>query len=382
MMPGARVTFHVPTLSGGGAERVFVLLANELSRRGYDVTLLVWNGKGPNAALIDRNVDLVSFDMPMSQGRFGKMATIQGLLRTARFFRRQKPDAVFSALNFANLIVAIALRLAGSGARYYPSYHNAMGLKTEGLAYYIVPLLNRITITRTAKAIGVSSGVSRNLVENGFDVDQVVTIYNPLPPQTRRNPDIYPWEEALSTLGEGPIVAVLGRLVPVKDHGTLLQAFRCVLSKMDCRLAIFGDGPLAAALCDQARSLGISDRVMFAGYVNDPAACYAAADLVVSSSISEGFGNVLVEAMAAGVPVVSTDAPYGPREILAGGEFGALVPVGDPVALADAILSTLGRPVDEMKLRARARDFDISTIGDRYEALLEAGRKPGQGRNL
>jgi len=178
------------------------------------------------------------------------------------------------------------------------------------------------------------------------------------------------WQAKLAVMGSGPVIVTAGRLVPVKDHRTLLKAFALLRASRDARLVIFGEGPLESELRAAAQEAGIGEDVLFAGYVNDPAACYAAADLFVLSSTSEGFGNVLVEAMASGVPVVSTDAPHGPREILDDGRFGALVPVGDAAALAKAMAEMLGQPTSADVLQSRAADFEIVKIGDRYEALL------------
>jgi glycosyltransferase involved in cell wall biosynthesis len=183
-------------------------------------------------------------------------------------------------------------------------------------------------------------------------------------------PTPYPWQADLAALGEGPVIATAGRLVPVKDHRTLLRAFALLLTVRPARLVLFGEGPLETELRAFADELGISRHVLFPGYVNDPAACYAGTDLFVLSSTSEGFGNVLIEAMAASVPVVSTDAPHGPREILADGRFGPLVPVGNAEALAAAMAETLDRPIAADRLRKRAADFEVAKIGDRYEALL------------
>jgi glycosyltransferase involved in cell wall biosynthesis len=159
-------------------------------------------------------------------------------------------------------------------------------------------------------------------------------------------------------------------MVPVKDHRTLIAAFAKLRARRSARLVIFGYGPLEAELRAYAEELGVSGSVLMPGYVNDPAACYAVADLFVLSSTTEGFGNVLIEAMAAGVPVVSTDAPHGPREILADGRYGPLVPVGDAEALASAMERTLDHPLSAADLKGRAADFAVDVIGDRYEALL------------
>jgi glycosyltransferase involved in cell wall biosynthesis len=367
-----KLLFHVPSLEGGGAERVIVLVANEMARRGHDVVLFVWNKQGPNAAEIDARVRLVSLNMPIRNGGFGKRATISGLAKTIKLLREEQPDAVFSGLEFANLLMATSLAISRCRANFFPSYHAAAELKSNGIAYKLIPLLDRMTISRATKAIGVSKGVSADLVRRGFRPLQVVTINNPLQPQQASSSSDYPWQSVLASLGEGPVIACLGRLVPVKDHRTLIRAFAKVQQVTNCRLAIFGEGPLEPDLKHEAASLGIADKALFAGYVNEPAACYAVADIVVSSSTSEGFGNVLVEAMAAGVPVVSTDAPHGPREILADGLFGRLVPVGDADALAQAIVYALSSPTNPIALKARAADFSIEVIGDRYEALLVA----------
>ena len=199
-------------------------------------------------------------------------------------------------------------------------------------------------------------------------------IHNPLPFALAEAGARYPWQAELAALGDGPVIACVGRLVPVKDHRTLVQGLRRVghdtrpAPPASRSSATDRSMPSCAGLCARPLTALLP---AFAGYVNDPAACYLAADLLVSSSTSEGFGNVLIEAMAAGVPVVSTDAPYGPREILRDGRYGTLVPVGDAAALAAAMAAML-RPARRSagELKSRAADFAIERIGDQYEALL------------
>ncbi|HEY0031860.1 MAG TPA: glycosyltransferase [Devosia sp.] len=365
-----RIVFHTASLRGGGAERVATLIANALAGRGHAVTLFTWNAEGPNAALLSPEIDLVSLDMPIHGEGYGKPATLRGIGRSAAFFRRQQPDAVFSAPEFANLIIALALTLSGSRPRFFPSFHAAAGLPSDDLGAKIAIVLSRLVANRATKAIAVSQGIGRDLAARGFPADRIAVINNPLPTQLAAGASHYPWQDQIAAMGEGPVIVTAGRLVPVKDHATLIEAFSILRARRPARLVIFGEGPLEGALRAQAERLGIGASVLLPGYVNDPAACYGSADLFVLSSVSEGFGNVLIEAMAQGVPVVSTDAPHGPREIMSDGRFGPLVPVGDAAALATAMAQTLDTPLAAADLRARARDFDIDLIADRYEALL------------
>lgn len=376
MTPRRRVVFHIASLRGGGAERVFVLMANELAARGHEVTLFTWNAEGPNAALVSDRVTLIDFGMPIRKEGYGKAATLRGLFRSAALFRQLQPDAVFSAPAFANLLVALALIMARSKAAFFPTFHAAAALQARELGARAANLLSQVVVRRAHKVVAVSAGIAGDLLAAGVNRDRIAVIHNPLPPPGRRLGE-QDWRAALET-ADGPVIATAGRLVPVKDHRTLLHAFALLLKRRPARLVLFGEGPLEGELKAEAGRLGIADRVFFPGYVNDPAACYEGADLFVLTSRTEGFGNVLVEAMAAGVPVVSTDAPHGPREILADGVYGPLVPVGDAPALADAMGRLLERPTPEALLARRAADFSIEVIGGHYEALL-AGIDPEAG---
>ncbi|PZO80287.1 MAG: glycosyltransferase [Mesorhizobium amorphae] len=366
----SRVVFLVASLRGGGAERVFVLMANELAARGHAVTLLTWNGEGPNARLLGPSVELVDLALPLRGEGYGRSATLRSILRTARLLRQLRPDAVFSAPEFFNLVTTLSLMIGASRARFFPSFHAARALPGGGLGSALAVKLSALVARRATKAIAVSAGVGRELVERGFPEAKVVVIHNPLPGQAIPKSADHPWRAAIAAMGEGPVVATAGRLVPVKDHRTLIRAFALLRAKRPARLVIFGEGPLEGELRAFAGECGVGADVLFPGYVNDPAACYAVADLFVLSSLTEGFGNVLVEAMEAGVSVVSTDAPYGPREILEDGRLGPLVPVGDAAALAAAMEATLDRPIPPALLREKAAEFGTARIGNLYEALL------------
>lgn len=368
----AKLVFHVPSLGGGGAERVWVLMANEMARRGHDTTLLVWNGQGPNATHRAANVELVDFGLPITAESFGKPGTLKGLWRMADFLRRHQPDAVFSAPEFANLMAASALALAGSRAHFFPSFHAAASLKAERVGSRLAQGLGALVASRATRMIAVSQGIAGDLEARGAPAKKLAVIHNPLPPPSLAPPASYPWQIPLAAArAQGaPIIVTAGRLTDVKDHRALIEAFALLQLSRSARLVIFGEGPLRSDLEALIVQRQLQGQVMLPGFVADPTACYQYADLFALTSKSEGFGNVLVEAMNAGVPVVSTDCPHGPREILQDGTLGALVPPGDVEALADAMSAMLDAPTPPARLKRRAEDFSTVRIGDQYEGLL------------
>jgi glycosyltransferase involved in cell wall biosynthesis len=368
----AKLIFHVPSLIGGGAERVWVLVANEMARRGHDTTLLVWNGLGPNRVHVSPAVHLVDFGIPLFAGeRFGKPATLRGLLRMAGFFRRHRPDAVFSAPEFANLMTALALSLSLSRAKFFPSFHAAATLRDSRAGSELARRFSGLMAKRATRAIAVSQGIAGDLGDS-IAADKVAVIHNPLPPPSLRPAEDSDWKQALaSARAENiPVIITAGRLAPVKDHRTLILAFALLRRDRPAKLVILGDGPLRDELAALVTERGLEADVLLPGFVADIRPSLSASDLFVLTSTSEGFGNVIVEAMAAGVPVVSTDCPHGPREILENGALGELVPIGDAPAIAAAMSRMLANPTSANRLQTRAADFSVERIGDQYEALL------------
>ena len=220
-------------------------------------------------------------------------------------------------------------------------------------------------------AVGVSRGVAAELKEAvGVPAYRVHTIYNPVvsanPVRDADRPAGHPWLDEL-----GPqVVLAAGRLNKQKDFPTLLAAFAKLLVHRPARLIVLGKGRLRPMLTAQARELRIAEHVDFPGFVENPCAFMAKAGLFVLSSRHEGLPTVLIEAMACGCPVVSTDCSFGPSEILQEGKFGALVPVGDAEALAAAMGRTLDEPPRRATLRERASFFSIERAVDQYEKLL------------
>lgn len=212
----------------------------------------------------------------------------------------------------------------------------------------------------------------------GIPVDSIHVIHNPIIgndiQQRASEPVTHPWLASKAV----PVVLGVGRLSRQKDFPTLIRAFALLRAERNCRLVILGQGEDESSLKRLIAELELEDDVSLPGFVSNPLAYMAKADLFVLSSAWEGFGNVLAEAMATGVPLVSTDCRHGPREILDGGRYGRLVPVGDAAQLAQAMSETLDAPPDRMWLKAAADRFRIETQGQRYLEVM--GLKQCSGR--
>ena len=223
--------------------------------------------------------------------------------------------------------------------------------------------------------VTVSEGVADDLARStGLPREAFSTIYNPIVQ------GVPPRRDAL--LGGGslgiPLILNVGTLKAQKDQATLLRAFAILASEMDVKLLILGEGELRSELEALAAKLGIADRVSMPGFTSDPSQAYNSASLFVLSSAWEGFGNVVVEALEHGVPVVSTDCPSGPREILEDGRWGTLVPIRDPQALANAMRDALSQAHDHEALKRRAGDFSVAKAADAYlDLLLPSWRQTG-----
>jgi glycosyltransferase involved in cell wall biosynthesis len=226
---------------------------------------------------------------------------------------------------------------------------------------------------KSDELVAASYGTAEDLAQiTRLPLDRIRVIYNPVvTPQVLRKsqePVSHPW----FALGEPPVILGVGRLVAQKDFFNLVSAFALVRQQRPARLVILGEGEDRPKLEQLIRTLNLEQDVALPGFVDNPYAYMAKASVFALSSRFEGFGNVVAEAMATGTPVVSTDCPSGPAEILGQGEYGRLVPVADSQALGAAILATLDQPVAPELLRHRSLEFSSDRIVDQYLAVLEA----------
>lgn len=357
-----RIALVLPSLAGGGAERVVLSLAKTFLTYRYRVDIVVMKAEGELLALLPGEARLVELGCE----RFRSVP-----VAFARYLRRARPDAVIANMWPLTTMCVISHRLARSNSRIAVVEHIAFagvpryqGWKNRALLRSTLVLSCRLAHVRIAVSGGAADDLARLA---GVRRDRIEVIYNPVEISAGSNGDDFEdiWEGA-----QAKRVLSVGRLMGQKNQSLLLEAFSRVIRKIDARLVILGEGPLRGTLERKVAELELERAVKLPGFMTNPAPAYTSADLFVLCSDYEGFGNVIVEALACGVPVVSTDCPSGPREILRDGEFGALVPCGDPDALADAILQALASDHDTGKLKARALDFTPAKAADAYVSAI------------
>jgi glycosyltransferase involved in cell wall biosynthesis len=358
------ITILLPNLRGGGAERVMIDLAREFARLGHTVEFVLMQATGEFLQEARNHFPVV--DLGVARAR-------SMLFPLAGYLRQRRPDAVLAAMWPLTVIAPLALRLSAHQCKLLVSEHCNLSAQYRdwGVVHRRVMKASmavgyRLADHRVAVSGGVADDISRlsGIRRGAFDV-----IHNPVPARPAPGDGALAAAEALWSAPPSARIVTVGTMKAQKNHPLLLRAF-ARLNRPDARLMFVGDGDGRAALLSLAQELGLADRVILAGFHPDPSPFYATADLFVLSSDYEGFGNVIVEALSFGLPVVSTDCPSGPAEILGGGRWGRLVPVGDAAALARAMDETLAAPVDRDALRRRAADFAPEIAARKYLELL------------
>ena len=361
-------TPHVAVLvsfSGqGGVERSFALLANAMVDLGIRVDLLLIKRNSPHLALVSPKVNCIALKSQHA-------ATCSSEL--ARYLSNSRPDALLVAKHRAIVAAAKALRKAD----YHRPVVGVIGINTSAsiaVRHWPNRFLWRLNMRRyyprLTRLIAVSDGVNADLCElTCLPRAQVVTVRNPVVDDSLRalaeEPIGHPWVKDKN----GSLIVSVGRLSHSKDYPTLIQAL-ALMNNRAARLVILGEGGDRPRLEKLISELRLEDRVHLPGFVDNPFSWMRAAQLFALSSVIEGSGNVLVEAMALGIPVVTTDCPSGPAEIVDGGRHGLLVPMRDPLALAAALDKALTQPTDKNQLMEAARPFEAVESARNYLRVL------------
>ena len=364
MGSGRHLAFFFPTFTPGGIERVMVTLSREFLSRDIEVDVLVADRRGALENQVPEETNIVDLEV-------GRVAF--SLFSVRDYLQRRRPDALFSGHTHANLVCVWAALLSGTNVTTVVGVHTTESVKERrGIKSRLIRRMVPATYRHADRIIAVSEGTADDVSAlTGLPRDCISVIRNPVPrPSDNPSMDIHPWIDS----DDKTVILGAGRLASEKDFSTLIRAFdRVHEADSNARLVIFGDGDERPALERLISRLDIEPYVDLPGYVDDPTPYMAGSDVFVLSSRREGFGLVLVEAMAVGTPVVSTDCPTGPAEILADGEFGRLVPVGDSITMAGAILETVDDPEPPEALKHRARAYDPEVVADKYLATLYDG---------
>jgi len=364
----SKVAFFVPTLLGGGAELVTVKLIQEFARHNISVDLILTTAVGPYLQDVPPTVRLIDLKTNHMAG------SILGLVR---FFESEKPACFISALLPANVMAIAAHWYARSSARLIISEHanydqiiRHLWKRTGRLS---VPLM-RLLYRRPDVIVAVSHGVADSLVKRlGIARENIKVVYNPVVDEGIQEKSSEDVDHAWFLPGAPPVILGVGRLIKQKDFRTLIEAFSLLRKRRQVRLMILGEGGEREALNQLIEQLDLSNDVEMPGFVANPFKYMRRAKMFVLSSVFEGLGNVLIEAMACGTPVISTDCPSGPAEILQGGHWGRLVDVGDVSGMAEAITAVLEQE-QYPDVAKRAADFGVKVAFEKYLELALAAK--------
>lgn len=380
-----KIALFLPQLDIGGVERVMLNLATGFIKSGVSVDLVLVKAQGRYMRRIPTDVHVVNL---------GASRVLTSLFPLASYLHTVRPDGLISAKDYASVVALMAKFLARVSTRTIVCVHTTFSKHlqyTKSLKEkVIVPRLARWLYPYADAIVAVSNGVADDLAKFlQIPRERIHVIYNPVVNEDlfveAQEPIDHPWFAP----GAPPVIISIGRLTKAKDYSTLIAAFAKVRQRCDARLVILGEGEERARLQDISRYMGVEADVWLPGFVDPPYPYLARASVFVLSSIWEGLPTAIIEALALGVPVISTDCPGGSREILDNGRFGELVPVGDAEALADAILRALRAPHNPELLRTRAQQFSVHTAVAKYLAVLgfreggyNAAGSPAKGKRL
>lgn len=352
-------------LGGGGLERMGVIIANGVQVRGYNVRLIVLSlERADYLQDVNPSISIVSLERPSTRLAYGSIAA---------YLREKQPVCCLSfcyplgaALISLRLVHRFPTRIIGTSHDYLSSTH-----KTISWQHRLSLLHKKLVYPHADHMIANTKGIASRVISDfGFRQEQISVIYNALDPAIEEKARSL--SNVLHPHKSQQAIYAVGRLTYVKGLDRLIEAFAlCLRQRPHLHLNLVGQGPLQEALENQAKELGIIDQVTFHGFINNMEQVYPNAALLVMSSHHETFGNVLIEAMAFGTPVVAFDCDYGPREIIIPNVNGLLVEEGNIPALSEAILQALDTTWDSSQIIATTKRFSSDTIVDQYVRVIE-----------
>jgi len=379
----------------GGAERAMLNLAHGLSDQGHRIDMVMARKTGHFLDEIRSAIRVVDLNVRspweslQSLPALGQdiwfwahmllackphfvLGALPGL---TRYLQQEKPDVLIAAMDYPNAVAITAAALAGNNTPVIATVHNTLSAEVANTSRRRIKAqlaLARRFYPRAEGLVAVSRGVADDLAQIlGAPGERIGTIYNPVVSPDLEMKAAQPLNHPWFCGGGPPVILAVGGFKPQKDFATLFKAFAIARRERPLRLMVLGEGKLRRDLTDLSGDLGIAGDLEMPGFVGNPYQYMTRASLMVVSSIYEGLSMVLIEALACGCPVVSTDCPSGPAEILDHGRYGTLVPIKDENALAAAILRNLEAGCDKDLLINRAREFSVQRATRQYIELIE-----------
>jgi glycosyltransferase involved in cell wall biosynthesis len=365
LKPKATVAIMLETLPGGGMERSCLKLIIGIQKRGFSADLILRSQEGELLSIVPKEINIVSF---------AKSRMLTTLFPLIRYLRREKPAVLITNFYPVSIVAVMAKIFARSrdtrliivercnlsNQKHFNSFRRKIFLF---FMRWLYPKADRI--------VGVSNGVSRDIEQClGLKKESVKTIYNGVIDEGFFERANEPLKHKWFKPGPPPVLLAVGRLVDQKNFSILLKAFALLREKREAKLIILGEGYLRPDLEKLTEELGLRNDVDMPGFDINPLKYYKICSVFVLSSRLEGLAGVVIEALACGCPIVATDCPSGPAEILENGKYGLLVPVGDPKAMAEAMSKALDMPHDPEPLIERAKEFSVEKAVSNYLSII------------
>lgn len=366
-MEKKKVLFFIYQLGAGGAARTMLNIVNHLDRESFEPIFVTLNYNGSYERYLDKDIKFIKLHTKRLRS---------AILPLARLIRKEKVDLVFSTIPNYNVVAILARILSFTRAKNIVREAAFLGGTTaSNMKLRLVGLLYKFT----SRVISLSKGVKENIKQRyKVPSEKITVIYNPVDitviKQNVKNGEIKKEHRNIFD-GQSKVIITAGRLVSDKDHKTLINAFSRIEGKLKAKLVILGEGELEEQLKKQAKELNIEEKVIFLGFMENPYIYFSQADLFVLSSLREGFGHVLAEALATGVPIVSTNCKPGAVEVLNNGEFGMLCEIANVQDMAEKMYEVLTMSNQKRNLMInkgliRASEFDAQEIVKQYEDVF------------
>lgn len=365
-----RIALLVSGFKTGGDTRVVLNLAEGLAAQNLKIDLVLASAAKLTLENLSPNIRVIDLQTQLTTRT---ASAIKLLLPLARYLRREKPAVLISNLIFTNAIAVLAKGIAAVPLRLILVEHVTLSRqldRPDEPQSRLIPFLMRSLYPFATAVVTVGSEMAQQLADLKLKENKLKVIHNPVINPTLKQKAQEPLDHPWLQPGQPPVLIGVGRFATQKDFSTLLRAFAILQQQRSARLIILGEGPLQKELDALVEQLALTEVVAFPGFVANPYAYLSRAAVFVLSSRWEALPTALIEAMSCGCQIVATDCPYGPREILAAGEYGWLVPVENASALAEAMQQALVAPIAPESLRERAELYSVDRAVSSYLSLI------------